>query len=130
MRERLLIAIAALSGVAAVIADALAAHMTSAARTGPFAADLAAGSRHGLLHALALLVVVLIAATRIGASVVAQRCCAVAGWCFAVGLLLFPPSLYLLGAGAPAAFGYLAPLGGMLFIAGWLTLLLLALGER
>jgi uncharacterized membrane protein YgdD (TMEM256/DUF423 family) len=127
MRERLWIAIAGASGALAVIADAFAAH---GARTEPLVADLMGGARYGLLHALALLAVVLMGTTGGRVGVAAARCLGAAGWCFAAGLVLFPGSLYLLGAGAPAAFAGLAPLGGMLFIAGWVALLLFALAPR
>jgi uncharacterized membrane protein YgdD (TMEM256/DUF423 family) len=134
MRERLWIAIAGLSGATAVIADALAAHaplIADNARRAAIATDLAAGARHGLFHALALLGVALLAVTGgRAAGVVASRCLGAAGWCFAAGVLLFPGSLYLIGAGAPPEFGRLAPLGGMLLIGGWLALLLFALTSR
>jgi uncharacterized membrane protein YgdD (TMEM256/DUF423 family) len=82
------------------------------------------------VHALALTAIVLLAATSGRAGVLAERCLATAGWCFLAGLLLFPGSLYLQGAGAPAVLGSLAPLGGILLIAGWLALLLFALAPR
>src|SRR5260221_8027022 len=102
MRGRLWIAIAGLSGAAAVIADALAANaplIADNARRAAMATDLAAGARHGLVHALALLGVALLAVTGgRAAGGVASRCLDAAGWCFAAGVLLFPGSLYLLGA--------------------------------
>lgn len=126
MRERLWVAIAGLSGAAAVIADALAAHLL---KEGPMAADLMTGARYGLLHAPALLGVALFAARGglFGRGRAASQALVIAGWCFAVGLLLFPGSLYLLGAGAPAAWARLAPVGGMLFIAGWVALAVAAI---
>jgi uncharacterized membrane protein YgdD (TMEM256/DUF423 family) len=127
MRHQVWIAVAGFSGAVAVIADAFAAH---SARSGPSAADLAAGARYGLLHALALMAVVLFATTGGRTGIMAARCLAAAGWCFVAGLLLFPGSLYLLGVGAPHVFGSLAPLGGVLLIAGWLALLLFALAPR
>lgn len=78
---------------------------------------------------MALISVNLIAA-RAGSGVLARRSLAIAGWCFAGGLVLFPGSLYLLAAGAPAILGNLAPVGGALLILGWLALLLFALAPR
>jgi uncharacterized membrane protein YgdD (TMEM256/DUF423 family) len=47
----------------------------------------------------------------------------VAGLCFAAGTLLFCGSLYLLVATGARALGAITPLGGVLFIAGWIALL-------
>jgi len=129
MRERLWIVIASLSGIAAINADAVAAHVVS---DGPAAAGLIAGARYGLVHALALLGVALLLAMRgqHGRAGLASHLLQAAGWFFAAGLLLFPGSLYLLAAGASPAFGRAAPVGGMLFMAGWLMLLVYALAPR
>jgi uncharacterized membrane protein YgdD (TMEM256/DUF423 family) len=126
-RGQLWIAVAGLSGAVAVVADTLAAHV---ARNGPAAVEFNTGARYGLLHALALIAVALLAMTNGAAGAAAARFLGVAGWCFLGGLVLFPGSLYLLGAGAPAILGSLAPLGGILFIAGWLALMLFALAPR
>lgn len=51
-----------------------------------------------------------------------------AGSSFIAGILLFPGSLYLIafmmttGVSVPIAIGILTPLGGFLFIAGWVLL--------
>ena len=41
---------------------------------------------------------------------------------FALGIVLFSGSLYVLALGAPRWFGAITPLGGVAFIAGWLLL--------
>lgn len=46
---------------------------------------------------------------------------------FIVGVLLFSGSLYLLAFGAPRWIGPITPLGGLCFIAGWVTLLVAVL---
>lgn len=46
-----------------------------------------------------------------------------AGWGFAVGILLFSGSLYVLALGGPRIFGPLTPLGGIALCAGWVALL-------
>jgi uncharacterized membrane protein YgdD (TMEM256/DUF423 family) len=46
-----------------------------------------------------------------------------AGWCFAVGVLLFSGSLYLLALSGVRWFGAITPLGGLLFLAGWAALI-------
>lgn len=45
-----------------------------------------------------------------------------AGWCFASGILLFSGSLYLLAFTNIRWFGYLTPIGGLLFLWGWFFL--------
>lgn len=124
--ERIWLALAGLSGAAAVGADAAARHLLAG---DAYRLDLAAtGARYGLIHALALLGVALLAGrAQRGAP---RRWLALAAWCFTGGLLLFPGSLYLLAAGAPAALARLAPIGGSLFIAGWAALAIAALAPR
>ncbi len=126
MRERLWLALAGLSGAAAVAAEAASRHLLAG---DPYRLELAAtGGRYGLIHAVALLAVAMLAgAARPGA---ARRWLAVSGWCFAAALLLFPGSLYLLAAGAPPAVARLTPIGGTLFIAGWLALAAAALQRK
>jgi uncharacterized membrane protein YgdD (TMEM256/DUF423 family) len=43
-------------------------------------------------------------------------------WAFVVGTLLFSGSLYALAASGARAFGAITPVGGLLFLAGWLAL--------
>lgn len=43
-----------------------------------------------------------------------------AGWLLAAGILLFSGALYAMALGAPRALGMVAPVGGLLMIAGWL----------
>ncbi len=43
----------------------------------------------------------------------------VAGWCFALGVLLFSGSLYALALSGTRWLGAITPLGGLLFLIGW-----------
>ncbi len=122
MTERLWILLAGLSGAAAVTADAAARHVLAG---DPHRLELAAtGGRYGLVHAVALLALAALAG-RAGPGG-AGRWLALAGWCFALALILFPGSLYLLAAGAPPGVAWLTPIGGTLFILGWLVVALAA----
>tara|TARA_B100001094_G_C18003107_1_gene706230 strand:- start:135 stop:512 length:378 start_codon:yes stop_codon:yes gene_type:complete len=47
------------------------------------------------------------------------------GWCFLVGTLCFSGSLYGLSLGGPAILGPVTPLGGVLFLVGWLSVVLI-----
>ena len=77
------------------------------------------GVRYHLVHALALLAVGLLA----------RQGGLVSPWparLFLVGLVLFSGSLYALALGAPRGLGLVTPLGGLLLIAGWVSLALAA----
>ena len=63
------------------------------------------------LHALALCVVG-----------IAARGSRAAGWCFALGCLFFCGTLYAMALGGPRWLGAVTPVGGLLFLAGWLSL--------
>jgi uncharacterized membrane protein YgdD (TMEM256/DUF423 family) len=45
-----------------------------------------------------------------------------AGFSWALGILFFSGSLYILATGGPRAFGPVTPIGGGCFIAGWILL--------
>lgn len=85
------------------------------------------GVRYQMYHALALLLVGLIAERL--PSVWLKR----AAWCFLIGILLFSGSLYLLTALKATdsvglgGLGIITPIGGVFFIAGWVCL---AVGVR
>lgn len=53
----------------------------------------------------------------------ASRLAACAGLCFIAGILLFSGSLYALSLSGIRRLGAVTPLGGLLFLAGWLCLL-------
>jgi uncharacterized membrane protein YgdD (TMEM256/DUF423 family) len=50
-----------------------------------------------------------------------RRLLIIAGWCFLGGTVCFSGSLYLMAFSGISA-GYLTPLGGMGFLAGWLVM--------
>ncbi len=72
------------------------------------------GVLYHLLHALALLVVVL-AAERI-------RTARTVAWCFTLGIAIFGGSLYALALTGARWLGAITPIGGTLFLAGWVAL--------
>ncbi|HXQ50892.1 MAG TPA: DUF423 domain-containing protein [Stellaceae bacterium] len=124
--ERLFAGVAALSGAAAVIADAAARHLLAGDEA---RVELAAtAARYGLVHAAALLA--LAALLRDAPPGPPRAWLAASGWCFAAALLLFCGGLYLRAAGAGPAVTPLVPAGGTLFIAGWAALLVAALWPR
>ena len=69
------------------------------------------GVRYQVYHALALL---LLAALRGPGK---------AAWCFTAGIVLFSGSLYILALTGVKKWGAVTPIGGVLFLAGWLIFL-------
>lgn len=107
---RPLLILAALSGALAVAAGAFAAH-----GAGPQVKSLlTTGAQYQLVHALLGAVCALWG----GGGAPAR----LAGWLATVGGLIFAAALYLVGLAGLAVMGIVAPVGGVLMIAGWLVL--------
>jgi uncharacterized membrane protein YgdD (TMEM256/DUF423 family) len=109
------------SGFVAVATGAFAAHGLRDRLAPDMLAVFETGARYQMYHALALVLVGLLASK--GASGVLSA----SGWLFACGTLLFSGSLYLLALTGTRAFGAITPLGGLCFLAGWAALALSAL---
>jgi uncharacterized membrane protein YgdD (TMEM256/DUF423 family) len=73
-------------------------------------------ARYQVYHALALFLVAWLE-TRTPVKTVAA-----AGWCFFAGTMLFSGSLYALALTGIRSLGAITPIGGALFLAGWLAL--------
>jgi uncharacterized membrane protein YgdD (TMEM256/DUF423 family) len=71
------------------------------------------GVRYHMYHALALVLVGLLAAHR------PQAGFAAAGWAFVVGIALFSGSLYAMALTGVRGLGAITPLGGVAFLVGW-----------
>ena len=74
------------------------------------------GVRYHMVHALALLAVGLAAAQWPESGV------GLSGWLFAVGILIFSGSLYILALTGVKWLGAITPIGGAAFLAGWAVL--------
>lgn len=118
--DRLFAVIGAISGFIGVAAGAFGAHALKARLTPDLLAVFETAVRYQLFHALALLAVAWAAAKWPG------RLAPFSGWCFAAGTVLFSGSLYLLVLTGIRSFGAVTPVGGVLFLAGWLLLALAA----
>jgi uncharacterized membrane protein YgdD (TMEM256/DUF423 family) len=118
------IVVAALGAGISVVAGAFAAHgLDPHTEAGAKAREwLRIGSHYEMVHALAMLAVVALSA-RLNA-----RPAVVTQWLFLAGGILFPGALYALALGGPLWFGAVAPLGGLAFIVGWLSLAIAAFG--
>jgi uncharacterized membrane protein YgdD (TMEM256/DUF423 family) len=115
---RLWLIAAAVNGFIAIAMGAFAAHGTPAAQVGAPAGWIETGSRYEMWHALALLIVALLARVD-GAG---GRCLGLAGWAFLIGMVLFSGSLYLLALTDFSPLALITPLGGLAFLVGWVAL--------
>lgn len=113
MEPRIWLTLASLSGFIAVAAGAFGAHGAPNAEA---KALLETGGHYQLMHALA--VFACFAVWRL----LGAGGAAIAAWLFLAGGLLFSCSLYALAFGAPRIMGAVTPIGGLLLLAGWLTL--------
>lgn len=95
----------------AVGLGAFGAHALKARLSPDMLAIFETGVRYQVYHALALL---LLASLRGPSKAV---------WCFTAGIALFSGSLYLLALTGVRKWGAVTPIGGVLFLAGWLILL-------
>jgi uncharacterized membrane protein YgdD (TMEM256/DUF423 family) len=105
-----------LSACVAVLAGAFGAHALRQRLPSDLLAAFETGVRYQMYHALALLAVAW-AVTQWPAAPVRA-----AGWLFIGGTALFSGSLYLLALTGAGWWGAVTPLGGVLFLAGWLLL--------
>ena len=115
------VAIGAISGFLSVAFGAFGAHAL-AKTLDPHALSIYhTGAQYQMYHALALIGLGLWSAQHPGVS------SAVPGWAFTAGTLLFSGSLYALALSGLRILGAITPLGGVLFLAGWVAFAFLAL---
>lgn len=108
--------LAAFFGMTGVALGAFAAHGLRSRLGTDYLAVFQTGVQYQMIHALALFGVALLALHRPG------RLVTVAGGLFALGILLFSGSLYLLTLSGIVKLGIITPIGGTAFLAGWLCL--------
>ena len=123
--SRYFLSLAAASGFLAVALGAFGAHALRARLDAYAMGVYETAVLYHFVHTLALLAVALLC--RQGAT---QRTLSAAGAAFALGLLVFCGSLYLLSLTGISWLGAITPVGGLAFICGWLLLLYWSLGER
>jgi uncharacterized membrane protein YgdD (TMEM256/DUF423 family) len=113
---RLWLLLSAFAGFTGVALGAFAAHGLKNRLTPEYLAVFQTGTHYQLVHALALFGVGLLALHMPG------RLVNLAGGAFAVGILLFSGSLYLLTLSGIGKLGMITPFGGVAFLIGWLCL--------
>lgn len=113
MSGRLFILIGSLAASISVLAGAFGAHGLSevlADRAGVYET----AARYQMYHSLGIILVGLLVRHYESKAVVA------AGWMFLVGILVFSGSLYTLALTGAGMWGAITPVGGVMFVAGWL----------
>jgi uncharacterized membrane protein YgdD (TMEM256/DUF423 family) len=113
---------AAILGVTGVILGAFGAHALERMVSPENVETFETGVRYHLLHA------VMIAVIGVWAQFGYKKALKRAAWCFLIGIILFSGSIYLLSIreifDLGSWLGPITPIGGTLFIAGWIFLLL------
>jgi uncharacterized membrane protein YgdD (TMEM256/DUF423 family) len=112
-----------MSGFIAVAAGAFGAHGLKNAVGAEALAIYETAVRYQMYHALALLAVAALAAARPGRTV------AISGWCLLLGTIVFSGTLYAMALGNMRWrwLGAITPIGGALFLAGWMLMAVAAL---
>jgi len=121
--QRTFLTIAIIAAALAVVLGAFGAHSLRERLTSEQLLVFETGVRYQFYHAFALIIMVLLG-DKISVSGMNYT-----GWFFSAGILLFSGSLYLLsmrnllGIENWKFLGPVTPLGGLCFIAGWISLL-------
>ena len=113
------LAVASILGTLGVVMGAFGAHALRGRLTPDQLASLGTAVQYHLLHSVALLALALWASA-------AGRSIQLPAALFSAGIVLFSGSIYGLLLTDQRWLGPVTPLGGLCFIAGWLSLLLLA----
>ena len=112
--------IAALSGFLCVSIGAFAAHGLSKVLEPKELAWIETGVKYQMFHTLAIMGIGIAQLCR--ESLVANKMANVAAGSWVLGMLLFSGSLYALALGAGQFLVWVTPIGGTLFLIGWLCL--------
>lgn len=108
------LAIASINMALAVASGAFASHGLKGQLSAEQMAWWQTGTQYFFYHALGLLIVGLLIRLKLTPTGVA--------WCLQIGIVLFVGSLYLMALGLPRWLGAITPIGGTLFIVGWVWL--------
>lgn len=108
------LSIGAINLAMAVASGAFASHGLKGQLSAEQMAWWQTGTQYFFYHALGLLIVGLLIRLKLAPTGVA--------WCLQMGIVLFTGSLYLMALGLPRWLGAITPIGGTLFIVGWVWL--------
>ena len=119
--DRMLLLVGAIAGFIGVGFGAFGAHGLRGRLSPEMLAVFETGVRYQMYHALAILV------TAVALGFADDRLLRIGGWLFALGIVLFSGSLYVLALTGVTTLGMITPLGGLAFLAGWTLLVIKAL---
>ena len=111
-------------GLTGVALGAFAAHGLKSRLGSDYLAVFQTGVHYQLIHALALFGIALLTLHA------PSRTLNAAGTLFALGIVLFSGSLYLLALTGIGKLGIITPIGGTAFLAGWICLMWVAWNLR
>lgn len=114
---RTFLLLAAVSGFLVVALGAFGAHGLKEKISAELLAVYQTGVLYQMFHTAALLVVALLLTQTSQLSALRWS-----GWLFVVGIIIFSGSLYLLALTGVRWLGAITPIGGVAFLAGWLSL--------
>ncbi|MBX5436864.1 MAG: DUF423 domain-containing protein [Alicyclobacillaceae bacterium] len=114
--ERLFLGIGGVFGFLAVALGAFAAHGLKGKLDAGQLDVFHTGVQYQMYHGLALLLTAMLLMRMESSWLI------VAGWCFIAGVVLFSGSLYALALTGAKLFGPITPIGGVLFLVGWVCL--------
>ncbi len=109
-------ALGALNGFLAVALAAFGAHALADAASVAQMASFEKANHYQMVHALALLAAGWMVEARPG------KAARIAGWAFFFGIVFFCGAVYSIGLSGSRALAPAAPVGGVLFMVGWLSL--------
>ena len=118
------LSLGAINGALAVILGAFGAHGLKGNLCEEMLEVHHTGVEFHFYHTFALLSIGLLASRN------ASRLLAASGWLFTAGIVLFSGSLYALSISGIRILGVITPVGGLLFIMGWVLLAVSVLKSR
>jgi uncharacterized membrane protein YgdD (TMEM256/DUF423 family) len=122
MSKKTILIIASFSGALAIIFGAMGAHALESELSAKQLASFKTGSLYHILHSIVLLVL------GFSSKVMEKKSLTIVTWLFIIGIVLFSGSIYLLatkeliGFESLSLLGPVTPLGGLLLIAGWISI--------
>ena len=108
--------VGSIAGFFGVAGGAFGAHALKARLSEQMLANFETGTRYLLVHAVALLVVGVLAGRKDVGDL------AGVGWAFSIGMLVFTGSLWIMALTGQRWLGAVTPVGGTALIIGWLAL--------
>jgi uncharacterized membrane protein YgdD (TMEM256/DUF423 family) len=127
MKTKTIITWAGVLGVIAVTMGAMGAHALKAILTEESLQSFLTGTRYNMYHALALIGLISLQPS------LNEKYLRISTYCFTIGTVLFSGSIYLLstssitGLAISNVLGPITPIGGLVLITGWFSIILGAL---